>query len=106
MARVLWKETALEDMRAILDFVARTSPDYADRLSQRFFASADRLESNPKLGRVVPEWNQEHIREMHVSPYRLIYVYREAQDIVYIAALVHTSRDLASLIGPDSLNGD
>ena len=106
MARVVWKETALEDMRAILDFVARTSPDYADRLSQRFFAAAHRLEISPRIGRVVPEWKQEDIREMHVSPYRLIYVYREQEDTVYIAALIHTSRDLASLIGPESLNGD
>lgn len=99
MGQVVWTEPALEDVREILQFVAKDSPKYALRLADRFQESPRRLEQESRTGWHVPEFEQDHIRELLVRPYRMIYVVRG--DTCYIAAVVHGSRDLTKLLHPE-----
>ena len=55
-------------------------------------AKADMLEQFPEIGRVVPEEQDENIREIILPPYRIIYrVLAEAQ-VVAIARVWHGAR--------------
>jgi plasmid stabilization system protein ParE len=52
----------------------------------------DYLAAFPKMGRVVPEAEDENIREIILRPYRVIYQVIEQQQIVAIARIWHGAR--------------
>jgi len=73
MAKIIWTNLALDDLRAIYDYVAQDSPKYADRLMDRIIERVGVLEQHPKIGRKVPEFDNELIRELIEGNYRIIY---------------------------------
>ena len=103
MAQVIWTEPALEDLRDIISFVAKDSPSYAAKLGARLVEAPRRLTKMPKSGGTVREFNLDHIREISVRPYRLIYVIRA--DVCYVVAVVHGARDLSRFLSADDLEG-
>lgn len=103
MGKVIWTEPALADLREIRDFVAKGSPAYAARLASRLVDAPRRLVQFSKSGHRIPEFEEDHIRELLVGSYRLIYVLRN--DTSYIVAVVHGSRDLEELLKREDLEG-
>ncbi len=101
MAQVRWTESALDDLRAIVDFVSRDSSAYAARLAQKIVEAPRRLVMLPHSGARVPEFNRDDIRELTVRPYRIVYASRGEE--CHVVAVIHGSRDLASLVDPDNL---
>lgn len=91
MAHVIWAPAALDDADAIAAFIARDSPGAASLLVERFIEAVDRLTEFPELGRVVPEVGDPALRELIVSPYRIMY--RVEGGAVWITAIVHGARD-------------
>ena len=73
MTAVIWSPQALLDLQSIRDYIAHDSPRYADLVVHRLVAAVERLEAFPQSGRVVPERNDEGIREVIVRPYRIVY---------------------------------
>jgi plasmid stabilization system protein ParE len=92
MASIFWTVGALDDLRNIIDYIAQDSPTYAAATGTRIVDAGDRLAHYPKLGRVVPEYGDEAIRELLVGNYRIVYRLRRAR--VTVVAIVHGSRDL------------
>lgn len=94
-ARLIWSHEALNDVSAIAEYISRDSPYHARRVAQEFFAIAEAIIEQPKLGRVVPELNDEHVRERFLYSYRLIY---EIQgDRLHILAVIHGRRLLETI---------
>jgi len=56
-------------VRDILEDVSRKSKVKAEKLNLQFFKATDLLETNPKMGRVVPEFRLSHLRELIFNPY-------------------------------------
>jgi addiction module RelE/StbE family toxin len=104
MGQVHWAESALDDLSDIVDFIAKDSPAYADRLAAKLVEAPRRLAQFPRIGSMVPEFQQDSIRELWVRPYRIIYVVRG--ESCCVAAIVHGSRDLSSLLPQDDLPGE
>ncbi|MBM4166420.1 MAG: type II toxin-antitoxin system RelE/ParE family toxin [Ignavibacteria bacterium] len=98
MARVVWTEPALKDLNEILDYIAKDSPVYAERFGIRVVESPRILEQFSRCGRIVPEFNDENIRELFYGSYRILYVIREEQ--CFIVAVIHGSRDILLHIEP------
>lgn len=96
MAKITWSNLALEDLRAIHDYVAQDSAMYAERLIDRIIERVDVLETHPRIGRVVPEFNLDNIRELVEGSYRIIYRI-EAEDRIGIARIHHSARLLRAL---------
>jgi toxin ParE1/3/4 len=96
MAKIRWTNLALDDLQAIYDYVAQDSPKYADRLMDKMIERVDVLEQHPKIGRKVPEFDNELIREMIEGNYRIIYRI-EFEDQVGIARVHHAARLLKEL---------
>lgn len=90
MARVSWTPQALEDLEEISRFVRRNSRRYADDFVDRVFEATDRVGRYPHSGRMVPEWEDEELREVLVSGYRIIY--RVLAEEVEVLTLHHTAR--------------
>lgn len=64
MVKVVWTDSAIEDLNDIGDYIAKDSERYAELTVQRLFESVDLLENNPKAGKIVPEFEDESIREL------------------------------------------
>lgn len=70
---IVWSEQATEDVVRIQEFIARTSPRYAQLLASRLVAAVERLRDFPESGRVVPELAEPQVREVIHGAYRIIY---------------------------------
>ena len=99
MASVYWSLGARDDIRQAVEFIGKDSPAYAASLVGRITAAIERLERFPRIGRVVPEYDDDDLREIIVSDYRV--VYRMLGEDVAIAAVVHGRRDLARRLGEE-----
>jgi plasmid stabilization system protein ParE len=66
------------------------SPAYAELIARQLVASVERLESFPESRRLVPERQDPAIREIALSPYRIVYRYRAG--VAEIATVFRSSR--------------
>lgn len=98
MAKIVWTEPALKGLHRIIEHIAEDSPVYAERFGLRVVEAPRRLEQFPYSGRIVPEFNDEDIRELIYGSYRIIYLIRK--DVCYITAIIHGSRDILSHLKP------
>ena len=90
MAELKWTEQALSDVEAIAIYIARDSTFYAQAFAQKIFDTVQQLEIFPESGRMVPELNQQNIREIVIGSYRVIY--RVKNNYVEILTVYHSSR--------------
>jgi toxin ParE1/3/4 len=90
MVTIGWSEIALDDIREIHEYISKDSRLYADRYIDILFNRVDQLETHPKSGRVVPEYNIETIRELIEGNYRI--VYKVTEDSVSILRVHHAAR--------------
>jgi toxin ParE1/3/4 len=95
MAEVRWSLTAMSDLRDIEEFVARDSPVYAVRLTDRLVEAVERLETFPLSGRMVPEFERQDLREVIFGSYRVVHLVEE--EVVTVLRVVHSARDLGRL---------
>ncbi|MFO0838998.1 MAG: type II toxin-antitoxin system RelE/ParE family toxin [Phycisphaerae bacterium] len=91
-AQVVWSETAITDLCAIAAYIARDSPTYSAALIERIFYAVESLARFPTMGRVVPEYAREELRQVIVRPYRI--VYRAGSAAIQIVTVVHGARSL------------
>ena len=96
MADLRWSLTAEEDLRAVEDFIAKDSVLYAVGFIDRLIEAAEQLAFSPEMGRVVPEFNRDDLRELLFRAYRIVYQLRG--DTVTVVRVVHGARDLARLM--------
>lgn len=54
MAQVIWNAPALKDVETILEFVAKDSPLFAERLANSFWEVDGRLAQQPLSGWRIP----------------------------------------------------
>ncbi|MEZ5072109.1 MAG: type II toxin-antitoxin system RelE/ParE family toxin [Bacteroidales bacterium] len=73
MAEVKWTKTALSDLDEIGEYISKDSIRYAELTVSKLFESPDILEKNPRAGNIVPELNNESIRQLIRGSYRIIY---------------------------------
>jgi len=85
-----WTEQAVDDLREIRKYIERDSPRYGLLVVERLYEATQRLETFPRSGRVVPEFNLEHLREIIVGEYRI--VYRVESDAVVFLTVFRSSR--------------
>ena len=73
MTSVIWSPQAIRDVESIRAFIAQDSSSYAELVARRIVAAVERLHSFPESGRLVPERQDPAIREVIVTPYRIVY---------------------------------
>ncbi len=55
------------------------------------------LQDHPRMGRIVPEFNQQDLHEVIVSPYRIIYRVKDESNLIEIIRIWHGARDTPEL---------
>ena len=69
-----WSAKARFRLREIHDYIAQDSPAQARQMVDLLTARSSRLALTPRADRSVPEYRQEHLREILERPYRIIYL--------------------------------
>ena len=90
--KIIWSLQARDDLREIVTFIAADNPAVAESFGFRLMSKVDVLANFPQIGRVVPEENDENVREIILRPYRIIYQVLPAQQVVAIARIWHGAR--------------
>lgn len=91
MVEVLFAESAFDDLDSITDYIALDSIRYAQEFADRIFDRIDQLKHFPQLGRVVPEFQNEDLRELIIGKYRIVYRIYEPTKIV-ILRIIHGAK--------------
>jgi len=91
MVEITWTTFALEDLQSIYDYIARDSPTYAIRFIDKLVDRVDILLDHPEAGRIVPEFENELIRELIEGSYRIIYEIKSITEIG-IVRIHHSAR--------------
>ncbi|MGL5892819.1 MAG: type II toxin-antitoxin system RelE/ParE family toxin [Bacteroidia bacterium] len=73
MVEIKWTNQAIGDVESIAKYIAADSVRYAEVQVNRFFDVVQILHTQPKAGRIVPEYNKASLREIIVGNYRLVY---------------------------------
>jgi toxin ParE1/3/4 len=66
VTRLTWSPRSIRDLESIREYIARDSPLYADLVVQRLVQAPERLQQFPESGRIVPERDEPHLRELIV----------------------------------------
>jgi len=73
MDKIIWTDSAIQDLNDIGDYIAKDSEKYAQITVNKLFDSVDILELYPLAGKIVPELNDDSIRELPQGNYRVVY---------------------------------
>ena len=90
--KIVFSDPSIEDLENIVRFIGRDNPQVAAQFGAKLIQSVRHLASFPRLGRVVPEKNDESIREIIFKPYRIFYRVKDDSQTVEVARFWHTAR--------------
>jgi plasmid stabilization system protein ParE len=90
--KVLWTENAIQDLLGIKAFIAQDSIDRAEEWVTELYTAGENLSRLSDRGRIVPEFNQDNLRELLIENYRL--VYRVKSTAVEIITVFESHRQL------------
>ncbi len=91
MAKLNWTEQATNDLISIGQYIERDSLKYAKIQIKRIRAKAKLLRKFPLSGRIVPELDNDVIRELILGNYRIIYKVI-SEERIDILAIHHSAR--------------
>jgi len=96
MVRLIWSQSALDQLNDIAEYIALENPTAARELVSRCYEVVGRLSQFPESGKVVPEIPGFAFREVVVNPCRVFYKYE--LDQVDILVVMHQERDLLKFL--------
>ena len=68
-------DSALEDLQNIKEYYLELNiPDVGSNFIAALFEHIETLTIHPNIGRVVPEFDEKHIRELIHPPFRIVYL--------------------------------
>ena len=82
-----WSSEARRSLRAIRRYIAQDSEFYAARMVARIVDRVESASLEPKQGHPVHEYPEEPLKEVHESPYRIIYQFSASE--FWVVTVVH-----------------
>ena len=71
---ITFAESAVQDLEDILAYYAdQAMPQVGSRLVAEIIADIELLSSQPRMGRMVPEFEQDFLLELIRPPFRIVY---------------------------------
>lgn len=90
MVKIIWSDLAIDDLKSIHDYISKDSTRYATEIVEKIIDRVRQLENFPKSGRIVPEFNNDLVRELIIDNYRIVYTVSE--QFISIARIHHSAR--------------
>ena len=91
---IIFSSHAKTDLLEIVRYISNDKPLAAKKWANSIKDSINKLERFPRLGRVVPEYSVDSIREIIKGQYRIVYKIDEKQNNIVIIAIHHSKRTL------------
>ena len=91
MAEVIWTIKAVEQVEQIGSYIEKDSSFQARRVVQLIIQEARRLREHPRIGKMIPEVQEDAYRELRVFSYRILYKILDENRIAVIG-VVHGQR--------------
>ena len=95
--KLIWSSAARDDLHNIIVFIARDNPNRAMSFGYELISQTDRLQEFPGIGRIVPEYRSDNIREIIFRPYRIVYRVKHGEKLCEIARVWHSARRMPQL---------
>ncbi|HJP92992.1 MAG TPA: type II toxin-antitoxin system RelE/ParE family toxin [Pyrinomonadaceae bacterium] len=95
--KLIWSPAARNDLHDIVVFIARDNPNRAMSFGYELISETDRLQEFPELGRVVPEYRIDNIREILFWSYRIIYRVHHDRKLCEMTRIWHSARGVPQL---------
>ena len=86
---------AIEDIDSIAEYIARDSEFYARSVVNEILSLGTKIAEEPLIGRIVPELDDENIRERFVYSYRVVYTIEDT--VITVVAVIHGKRLLENV---------
>lgn len=96
---VFWTNTAQNDLSSILEYIRRDSPKNARSILKSIKEQAQKLDSIPERGRIVPELRDFGIliyRELIIDRWRVMY--KINADHVYVLAVIDARQNAEDIL--------
>ena len=90
--KIIWSPRALDKASEIADYISEDSPKEAKKWLHKLFKEVERLKTFPESARVVPELNNQKVREIIFKNFRIIYEIQE--DLVSILTIRRFRQEL------------
>ncbi len=82
---------AHKQMQEIFEYISRDSSYYAQKTIKEIYLKINILEFMPYIGRKIPEYNMNDMRELIYKSYRIMYKIIENKDEIHIL-IIHNSK--------------
>lgn len=90
--KLTWSPAARDDLHDIVSFIARDNPERAMSFGYQLISETDRLQTFPRLGRLLPEHQNEDLREIIFRPYRIVYRLNHERKLCEVVRVWHSAR--------------
>jgi toxin ParE1/3/4 len=84
---IVWSSEARRALRSIRRFIAQDSEFYAARMVARIIERVEQAAAAPTQGHPIHEYPEEPLKEVHESPYRIIYRFSRSE--FHVLTIVH-----------------
>jgi plasmid stabilization system protein ParE len=96
--QVKFSPSAQSDIEDIVRYISIDDPDQALRFGRFLINHARGLAQFPERGRVVPEFDDDSIRELIVRKYRIVYRLNYDDRVVEVVRFWHAARVILHLL--------
>jgi len=76
---LIWSARARRDLGEIGEYIARDKPEAANQWVETLMAAAEQAAALPGVGRRVPEYGRDDLREVIKRGYRVVYLVTDEQ---------------------------
>jgi len=90
--KITFSDPSIEDLENIVRFITRDNPQAASQFGTKLIQSVRNLAAFPRLGRIIPEKDDEALREIVFKPYRIFYRVKDDTKTVEIVRFWHAAR--------------
>ncbi len=90
--KIVFSSRAKTDLREAVQFIAHDKPQAARKWAAHIRKSILKLSDFPMMGRMVPEYGDETIREIIKGHYRIVYKIDSKKDSIVIVTIHHAKR--------------
>lgn len=71
--KIVWSKTAVADLRDLVRYIAEDDRVVAERFGRLIISKMEAAMKFPRMGRMVPEFREDRLREIIVAPCRVVY---------------------------------
>ena len=90
--KVILAPRAIQDLQEIVRYISVDNPERAESFGRELITKTRLLAAFPEMGRVVPEFNDPHIREIIHKSYRIVYRVNNQERRIEVSRFWHGAR--------------